>query len=195
MEDILLEKLWPIYKNVIGMLLDRGYKITKKIQNKKEFKKIFLNQMIWIESYINDTDKCMVYISKFIKTFTMSITEKALSYIKDISNIKKVIMIIDTKSRVKKRKGYPYEIEFIKQDYFIFRITEHVLVNKHRLLSDEEKNNFYKNSTFKEKNMPRITINDPISIHFGAKEGDVFEIERKSKFGILSELYYRKVIL
>jgi DNA-directed RNA polymerase subunit H len=62
-----------------------------------------------------------------------------------------------------------------------FVVTDHILVSKHELCSEEEKKSIlgrYKAQPFQ---MPRITANDAAIRHLGVKVGDLIKITRQSE--------------
>ncbi len=72
-------------------------------------------------------------------------------------------------------------------------ISKHILVPKHELLSEEEKEKVLKELGIVFRQLPKIKINDPAIKHLNAKPGDVIKIIRKSP--ISGEIvYYRGVI-
>ena len=72
-------------------------------------------------------------------------------------------------------------------------IFEHELVPKHRILSEEEKQELFKKHGTELKELPRIYIKDPAVVAVGGKIHDVLEITRKSPTAGETK-YYRVVI-
>ncbi len=73
-------------------------------------------------------------------------------------------------------------------------LTNHVLVPKHVLLSEQEKVEIIKKYGINKLNQfPKILKTDPIVNVLGAKEGDLIKITRKNSSGKES-IYYRVVI-
>ena len=70
----------------------------------------------------------------------------------------------------------------------------HVMVPKHRIMSDEEKEKLLKKYNISVQQLPRILINDPICRELKAKVGDVIEIERDSPTAGKA-MYYRVVVM
>ena len=63
-----------------------------------------------------------------------------------------------------------------------FNVTEHHLVPKHEIISQEELDQLIKNLNIKNVNsLPSIKMTDPISKFYGIKEGQVFKITRRSE--------------
>ena len=73
-------------------------------------------------------------------------------------------------------------------------VTKHILVPKHILLSEQEKEEVIKKYGIKKLNQfPKIFKSDPIIKMLGAKEGDLIKIIRNENSGKES-IYYRIVI-
>lgn len=72
-------------------------------------------------------------------------------------------------------------------------ITQHELVPKHEILSEEEKRQLLERYKVKLEDLPRIRINDPAIIKLKPKPGDIVKIIRKDP--IAGEtIYYRVVV-
>ena len=73
-------------------------------------------------------------------------------------------------------------------------ILEHELVPQHRIISEEEKAKLLEKYKISLKNLPKISIKDPVvKLLKDAKVGDVVEIERKSTTAGKTK-YYRVII-
>ncbi len=72
-------------------------------------------------------------------------------------------------------------------------IFEHELVPKHRILTEEEKQELLKKYGIELKNLPRIYLKDPAIVAIGGKVHDVIEIARKSPTAGETK-YYRVVV-
>ena len=89
---------------------------------------------------------------------------------------------------------------YIKNNIFIqyfyintitFNITEHDMVPKHELISEDEKNKLIKNLNITDvSKLPKIKKTDPIAKYYGMKQGDVARIYRPSGTSGIS-IYYR----
>ncbi|KRH94143.1 RNA polymerase, 25-kDa subunit (common to polymerases I, II and III) [Pseudoloma neurophilia] len=69
---------------------------------------------------------------------------------------------------------------FIEKE-LLLNITHHKLVPKHRIISEIEQKELLKEKMVKKSEMPKILISDPVAKYFGARKGDIFEIERDSE--------------
>ena len=74
-----------------------------------------------------------------------------------------------------------------------FSIFKHVLVPKHRVMSEKEKRELLKKYSITLNQLPRIRVRDPAAMTIGARVGDVIEITRKSPTAGETK-YYRVVI-
>jgi DNA-directed RNA polymerase subunit H len=75
----------------------------------------------------------------------------------------------------------------------MFKITEHELVPKHEILSEQEKKALFARFNITEEKLPRIFVTDPVIKAIGAKIGDVIKITRTSPTAGRS-VYYRIVV-
>ncbi len=70
-------------------------------------------------------------------------------------------------------------------------MLKHKLVPKHRILSENEKEELLKKYNVSLDKLPKILITDPVVKALNAKIGDVIEIERD--FEGFKSIYYRVV--
>ncbi|ADB58036.1 DNA-directed RNA polymerase subunit H [Archaeoglobus profundus] len=73
------------------------------------------------------------------------------------------------------------------------RLQDHILVPKHELLSEEEKEEVLKLLGIKPEQLPKIRVDDPIAKEIGAKVGDIVRIIRESPTAGVS-ITYRYVV-
>ncbi len=72
-------------------------------------------------------------------------------------------------------------------------ITKHDLVPKHIILNENERNELLKKYGIALKQLPRISVSDPVIKILNGNPGDIIKIIRKS--GIAGEsIYYRVVV-
>ena len=190
-------------KNVFKMLKNRGFIINDKDDFKHllgdvvDFKLLYSDDMNF---KFEKEDKTEIYcqILKNIKK-KKNLQEKLLEIL-DENDIHNIIFIgYDLPI------SYQYELEDkYKKNIELFSFTElnidvisHILVPKHILLSEDEKNKLL--TLYKEDDLPKIKINDRIARYYNAKNGDIFKIIRNNMMGRNrtsgSGIYYRKVVL
>ena len=74
-----------------------------------------------------------------------------------------------------------FHIELFEDKELIVNIIEHVLVPKHIILSDEEKQTLLKKYRLKESQLPKILTTDPVARFLGLVKGQVVKIIRASE--------------
>ncbi|MDO5826810.1 MAG: DNA-directed RNA polymerase subunit H [Methanobrevibacter sp.] len=62
-----------------------------------------------------------------------------------------------------------------------FDILEHESVPEHKILTEEEVEEIFKNLDYDKYQLPRIKVDDPVVKAIGAEEGDVLQITRESE--------------
>ena len=72
-------------------------------------------------------------------------------------------------------------------------ITQHELVPKHLLISDEEKDAVLKKFKIKESQLPKILVTDPVAKYLGLRKGQIVKIIRNSETAGL-HIAYRTVV-
>ena len=105
----------------------------------------------------------------------------------DDANVKRMVLVgqndIATPPALRVLENYKSLgkwIEFFEFDEVVINITEHELVPKHELLTEEEKQEVLKRYNVKETQLPRILRTDPVAKYLGVKPGQILRITRKS---------------
>jgi DNA-directed RNA polymerase subunit H (RpoH/RPB5) len=169
------EKTQIILLNISKILRDRKliknytdfYDIVKKIGDNLEINlnyesnniaiKIIYNNITTIKDS-NDIENFLDKYSKYHKFFVISsVSKKAF----------------------KQFQEFPLTEVFQEIDLMI-NIIEHVLQPSFRLLTKKEVEEYFKTFDNKKREMPRMLDSDPVARYFGAKIGDIFEINRPS---------------
>ena len=73
------------------------------------------------------------------------------------------------------------QVEVFSLGELVVNITEHELVPKHIILSDEEKQTLLKKYRLKESQLPKILTSDPVARFLGLVKGQVVKIIRASE--------------
>ncbi len=74
-----------------------------------------------------------------------------------------------------------------------FTVKSHILIPKHSKLSQKEKNELFDRFNVTQKELPKISMDDPAILGMNLKPGDVIKIERQSATAG-SAVYYRGVV-
>ena len=108
-----------------------------------------------------------------------------------------IILIVDDDSLdtiqayLKYEAKFPYYIHIFNLYSLQFKILEHKFVPKHIVLSDTEKDDFYKKYNIKsDSQIPEISRYDPVANAIFLKPGQVCKILRYDKTSFVNE-YYR----
>jgi DNA-directed RNA polymerase subunit H len=70
-----------------------------------------------------------------------------------------------------------------------FVVSDHILVPKHELCTEEEKRKIFTDYKAQAFQFPRITAQDPAIRHLGVKIGDLIKITRNSETAGIATFY------
>ena len=59
-------------------------------------------------------------------------------------------------------------------------ISNHILVPKHEVISEKEKNEIFEKYNLSSDQLPKILVGDPVCKAIGAESGQILKITRKS---------------
>lgn len=202
MDDIII--LLRVFKTTIQMLNDRKYQVDlslldlsreefiKKFGKENEIKIDLEKLQMNLSKIDNADDRINIYWFEDIKIDNSTATE----YIKNLdkNKIQKGIIIIKNKNNItptaKKIIQDPpimdasknrLIIDIFHYNELIINITEHSFVPKHTPLTKEQKLDLFKN--FKENQLPKIQVVDPVAKYLGLQKGDVVKVEKINKYG------------
>lgn len=173
---------------VLNMLCTRGYIIPD------------INDFLKMEEYLthkktDENDKIFVFFPETPKVGITTIRQ----YVKEMEDLKVQTSIIIVKESITAfakqvfTEIKPLIIDYFTEDELKIDKTQHCLVPKHELLTEEQKKELLKMYKCKESQLPKISSYDPISRYFGAKRGQVFKIIRISETSG-EYIYYRLVV-
>jgi DNA-directed RNA polymerase I, II, and III subunit RPABC1 len=156
-----------IRKTCYQMLRDRGYSVPEEtdsgniIDENKKIKIFFLGDKKISSSTIKEifTDLETNSIYNCILVSEQGITPFAKDTAKT-GNIK---------------------LETFQSEELIINITEHVLVPKHFLMSEQDVSLVLSKYNVKLSQLPKIQVTDPVARYFGAVKGDTLKIIRTSE--------------
>lgn len=182
-----------VRKTVLEMLEDRGY-FTNAYQMRDfdQFCESFpgcikdsscLRIVVQKNAQSNDTSSLLVHFAEEDK---MSLKSAKLllenTFNQGIKNL--VLVLREGISPAAKKLATECDsitITIFTERDLLFNITKHKLVPNHRIISQTEKEKLLVEKMIKETDMPKILIDDPVAKYYGAKKGDVIEIERDSE--------------
>jgi len=130
-----------------------------------------------------DGEKQILVTYMFNKKKLPVIFKKYMEDFKEM-NYKHIIVLYKKPSTLFNKIVQPYNVELFCKSFLEFNITKHVLVPKHTLIKKDSKEIDDIKKTyqlFKLEQLPIILETDPVSKFYGAKEGDVFTIDKKSR--------------
>jgi DNA-directed RNA polymerase subunit H (RpoH/RPB5) len=178
------------------MLIRRGYKDAEE-----EFKDFLLEEpskhhIQLIKEGIKDYDFSffnklydnrlivIYFISQkkpLIKSLGSYILKKLMSMVGDSYLSYNLIIVINkpmSSKEVSELRSLNYQIFTFEELYY--DPTEHYLNSRFYLMSDDESLEFLKRNKISFDDLPIITEEDPIAKYYGAKEGQIFRIERNN---------------
>lgn len=199
----LISRLYTSRNNLLIQLSERGID-TSKYAGFSVSEISVLNEHKQLDMFLTapETNE-KVYVKYHDKKALKK--EKIYEYVEDLFEVEQLLgkkdqLIIIIDSNVNDTIVNELKQIYNTQKYFItvfnieelmFNILNHVLVPKHRILSEEEKQEFYKKyKILTDSQLPEISRFDPVSKVIGLRPGQVCEILRNSKTAITS-YYYR----
>lgn len=199
----LISRLYTSRNNLLIQLSERGFD-TSKYAGFSVSEISVLNEHKQLDMLLTAPETNQkVYIKYHDKKALKK--EKIYEYVEDLFEVEQVLgkkdqLIILMDSNVNDTIVNELKQIYNTQEYFItvfkiedlmFNILNHVLVPKHRILSDKEKEEFYKKYKIaKDSQLPEISRFDPVAKVIGLRPGQLCEILRNSKTAI-SSYYYR----
>lgn len=199
----LISRLYTSRNNLLIQLSERGFD-TSKYAGFSISEISVLNEHKQLDMLLTDPETNeKVYVKYHDKKALKK--EKIYEYVEDLFEVEQVlgkkdqlIILMDSNvndtiiNEVKQiYDSQKYFITVFKIEDLMFNILNHVLVPKHRILSNEEKENLYKKYKISsDSQLPEISRFDPVAKVIGLRPGQVCEILRHSKTAI-SSYYYR----
>lgn len=180
---------YKIRVNVLTMLSARNYAVPKNIDEFLDVEELLTHH----NNNIND--KIYIFFPKIPKVGISNI-KLYVRQMEDNNVDKSIIIVKDVITPFAKQvfveKKLLYIEDFKESDFYIDKL-KHMLIPKHELISNEDKENLLNLYKIKESQLPKILSSDPVSRYFGAKKGQVFKITRTSETAG-EYIYYRIVV-
>ena len=185
-------RLFRVYKTVSTMLHKRGYMVPRElreitpaifVQRFSEFPARDALTML-VEKDDDETDQLFVFFPEDEKVGVKPI--KVLTDRMKEEDVHRAILVLRLDITPLARQAVQelsdsFRIETFKESDLLIDITEHCLVPKHVVLSQNEKSELLNRYRLKEQQLPRIQPNDPVARFYGMKRGQVVKIIRPSE--------------
>lgn len=177
-----------VQNTIFEMITDRNYDYSS--YNKRE-----------LENYVNTNMNTLVGIYIFDQ---MKVGVKSIKDVLDVvfeKDLKHIICVYRNEITTFARQ-YIEQVCFenkVRIEQFTFKdltfnVTKHELVPHHEIISTSEILHLLKTFKISSKNLPIISINDPVVKYLGATKNDVIKIYRKEfNSCFTSSIYFRKV--
>lgn len=182
---------------LLEMLEDRKYPIDPSIKDIsfEEFNIYYEKRQINFHVDREDGDRMYVLFYTESKTFGKKEYNTLMDSIDTTLPSYSVIIVLKDKLNTMMKRELEGELFHHVQFFFLyelqFNITKHPIVPTHKLLTEEQKQEVLKKYDSKKENMPIISKNDPVTRYYGGKNGDMFEIIRRTKAGLT---YFYRIV-
>ena len=107
--------------------------------------------------------------------------DRILKYMTD-HTVTRVIIVTETalssQAAGQLRKYPAWHLEHFMYKELGYNVTKHFFVPAHRLMNLDEITQFLEGNDINIEDLPIMSIQDPIARYYGAKAGDLFEVER-----------------
>lgn len=182
---------WLCRQTLLEMLKDRNYTTDQHQIPLNQFQLKDVSSLKFVCHDINNLPVGIHFIDD--EKIGKSSIERVIEYYKSL-NINHLILVVSVKmsSACSQIINNSIKVEIFKDEELMFNITKHELVPKHRIVSNEEKLQLFKQLKICDEQMPKILKRDPVCRYLGANSGDVIEIKRKSRTAGFS-IYYKIV--
>uniref|UniRef100_A0A1I8FG97 DNA-directed RNA polymerases I, II, and III subunit RPABC1 n=1 Tax=Macrostomum lignano TaxID=282301 RepID=A0A1I8FG97_9PLAT len=187
-------KLWKVRRTINQMCRDRGYLILQEecTQTLEEFKQQFGDQPCSAQKP-SRSDLTMLVAHQEDPTDRMICPKLGIKHVKTYVNrmqqegVYKAILVIQASGGMSPSAKQSlldiqpkYTLEHFFESELMINITEHELVPRHELLTPAEKKELLDRYRFKESQLPKIQLGDPVARYLGLKKGEVVKIIRSS---------------
>lgn len=185
-------RLFYIRKTLLQLLTDRDYLVAQSARDEtlEDFTQRFSNapNRDTLTMFHRKKDDPSVTIFVFFPDEAKVGVKTIRSYVlkmKDEKVARGIVVVQSGMSPIAKQVlseiQAKYKIETFTETELLVNITEHQLVPKHLLLTNEEKKALLERYKLKEGQLPRIQISDPVARYYGLERGSVVKIVRPSE--------------
>jgi len=181
------EKLEIISTNLLKMLKERNLlkeindKLINQVFNNLKNKNSYEIKLDNKDRYDVDVYNIMLLNDNINNLSKSSVFSSILSKYNKKINTHIIIIVEEIKEKIREKILLQFNnIEIFKKIEFMMNLVDHMYIPKHILLTDEEKEIFYKEYNVSNEQMQKISIFDPVSKYYNAKKNDIFRIIRSS---------------
>lgn len=180
------EKLEIITTNLLKMLKERKLindyeKLINQVFNNLKNKNSYDIKLDNNDRFNADIYSIMLLNDNINNLSKSSVFSSILSKYNKKINLHIIMIVEDIKDKIREKILLQYNnIEIFKKIELMMNLVDHMYIPKHILLTEEEKEIFYKEYNVSNDQMQKISIFDPVSIYYNAKKNDIFRIIRSS---------------
>jgi DNA-directed RNA polymerase I, II, and III subunit RPABC1 len=194
-EDKEILNLFKIRRTVLQMLRDRNYVVLETQEDLEMSRQVFeqkfvknfqinrsnleINRSKWLEEnnrilvvFIEGEKENSTIGVKSIRAFCERIKQDEFQNSIIVLHGK---LTSHAKQAINSINSLDDKIEYFSEPELIINITEHNLVPKHEIISEEESRSLFKRYSIRENQLPRINKRDPISRYFGLQKKQNYE--------------------
>lgn len=194
-----MKELWKARSTILDLIEDRGFTTILRRMDFNEFMNNYgtsnTNTAIlnFIATHKENNRTIAVHFTNDDKLSKKGLESLVTEY--TAQNVSTVILVTFEKlnpacKSLLKTCKIPFEHFMLEE--LLFNPSKHELVPKHRILSADECEALLQKLKSTKQNIPVILTTDPMARYYGAVDGDVFEIIRKSETAGIS--YYYRVV-
>ena len=180
------EKLEIISKNLLKMLQERKLinnydKLINQVFNNLKNKNSYEIKLDNKDKYDVDIYNIMLLNDNINNLSKSSVFSSILTKYNKNSKSHIIIIVEDIKDKIRQKIFLQYNnVEIFKKIELMMNLVDHMYIPKHILLTEEEKEIFYKEYNVSNEQLQKISIFDPVSRYYNAKKNDIFRIIRPS---------------
>lgn len=190
-----LTRLYRVWRTAQQMLRDRGYLVDPEdlIRTRDSFVDIFTKERrgsreqltILAQKRDDPTQGIFIFFPEDAKVGIKPI-RKYCDKMSEMGTNRAILIVQEAmtshaKQALKETVTLGLHMEHFQEAELLVNITEHVLVPKHQVMSDDEKRELLRRYKLKESQLPRIQLNDPVARYYGMTRGQVVKIIRPSE--------------
>jgi len=187
-------RVFLVRKTVLQMLQDRGYIVPQSDldMDRDSFRTKFMGESalnrealtLLMQKKDDPTDQIFVFWPEDLKVGVRPV-KKYCDRMKEEAVFRAIVIIQQTLTAFAKQvfaeMAPRYTIEHFQEAELLVNITEHILVPKHKLLTELEKQTLLAKYKLEDSQLPRIQVNDPVARYYGLQKGQVVKIIRPSE--------------